>query len=121
MEALLLEDVFHAAEPQGLCSQAPSAGVELSRRGGSRSTISRSGSPGGSDLAEHSIRVASTPCLIWAVGKPSSAISGETGVDGGQSMMVLAAARSSRASTFTCPGDVAGSQAAAACSIALRT
>ena len=63
---------------------------ELSRRGGSPSAMSRSGSPGGSDLAEHSIRAASTPRLIWAVGKPVSAISGATGADRGQPVIALA-------------------------------
>ena len=63
--------------------------VEFSRRGGSCSAISRSGSPSGSDLAEHSIHAASTPRLTWTVGRPSSAISGATGVERGQPVMIL--------------------------------
>ena len=70
----------------------PGAGSRWKSSVGGRgpSAISRSGSPGGSDIAEHSIRTASTLRLIWAVGKPASSISGATGADRGQSVIALA-------------------------------
>ena len=52
---------------------------------------------------------------------PASAITAWTDVESGQPVMILAAARISRSSSSTWEGDVAGSQAAAACSMAPRT
>ena len=90
------------------------------RVGASLSATSRSGSSSGRARALASRRAARARRRSATGARPASAITACEGVDRGQPVTTLAAARISLSSSTMWDGDVAGSHAAAACSRAPR-